>query len=162
MMRTLFGSGNTEAAACPASGDTDGDSALPASLVGVFDAEFNDLKAVFESDITKPIEWRKSVLRQLEAMLRENHTQLIDSVIEDLGGGCVRPTFEFNMLGEIQNVLTNLSKWAADRPAPLGDPLTEVPFLDKRVIRPTPKGVVLILSAWNFSESCHPLKEPTL
>jgi len=49
-------------------------------------------------------------------------------------------------------VINQLDKWAADRPAPLGDPLFELP-MDRRVIRPTPKGVVLILSAWNFNIS---------
>ena len=115
----------------------------------------SELRATFETDVTKPLKWRKDVLRSYIRMFKENHQEIVDAVIEDLGGGEVRPLVEFAMIAEAEDAIANLDRWAADINAATGDPLQEVPLLDTRVIRPTPKGVVLILVRWHHELASH-------
>ena len=61
----------------------------------------------------------------------------------DLGGGIVRGELELRLIGDAEHAIKMLDSWASDVPVHLGDLLGEVPMLDRRVVRPTPKGVVL-------------------
>ncbi len=118
-----------------------------------YQAAFDELQSTFESDITKDLAWRKRTLRQILAMFQgeENCAKWTAALVSDLGGGEVRALMEIAAITEeIHTCLSNLDTWAADRPASLGDPTAEIPFLDKRVIRPTPKGTMLIIGTWNF------------
>ena len=105
----------------------------------------DELKATFETDVTKDLKWRKEVLHSFIRMLKENYEDLVQAVIEDMGGGQVRPLGEFGLIAETEDAIASMDKWAADVNVNVGDPLLEVPGLDRRVVRPTPKGVVLIL-----------------
>lgn len=68
-----------------------------------------------------------------------------------MGGGKVRVITEIGtIVEEIDACLLHLNQWAADRPLKLGDWMAEVPGFDQRVLRPTPKGVTLNISSWNF------------
>ena len=112
---------------------------------------FNDLQTAFESDVTKDIQWRKSTLNTFYSMLKDNYEEWTNAFLQDLGGGSVRAMMEIAMvMDEITFVLANIDRWAKDRSMPLGDPTYEFRWLDKRVVRPTPKGVCLVISAWNF------------
>ena len=114
-------------------------------------AIFSDLQATFESGLTKDLQWRKDALRKLDAMLRENYEEIVDAFIQDLGGGDVRVIVEIDtVLEAVKCALANLDEWAADRPAALGNLPAEVPGLDRRLVRPTPKGVTLVIGAWNY------------
>lgn len=113
----------------------------------------DELRTTFESNVTKNVAWRKNVLKQMLKMFTEgsNLQKWVDARISDLGGG------EFVGLSEIKTVtseivhcLEDLDEWVKDIPAGLGDPSREVEGFDRRVIRPTPKGVALTIGAWNF------------
>ena len=113
----------------------------------------DELRATFESNASKSLEWRKDALRRLLRMFTEgdNLRLWIDARISDLGGGEAVAISEVKTVtSEIVHCLAHLDEWAADRPAALGDPGREGEGLDRRTVRPTPKGVVLTIGAWNF------------
>uniref|UniRef100_A0A7S1BIS4 Aldehyde dehydrogenase n=2 Tax=Corethron hystrix TaxID=216773 RepID=A0A7S1BIS4_9STRA len=112
---------------------------------------YDELNATFESQLTKDLAWREKVLLRTLDMFRENHDAWTSAVIADLGGGRVRAVMEIGTVcDEVRTCISHLRRWAADRPASLGDPISELPLLDRRVVRPAPKGVVLVLGTWNF------------
>ncbi len=113
----------------------------------------DDLVTTFESNVTKDLTWRKATLQSMLKMFTEkdNAQKWVDARISDLGGGEVIALKEIqSATHEILNCLENIDTWAADRPAGLGNPLAEVEGLDRRLVRPTPKGVTLTVGAWNF------------
>ena len=112
---------------------------------------FDELESTFEAGVTKDLIWRKSVLRKCSAMILENHQAWTDALIEDLGGGEIRAVLEIaDVTAGIDHALAHMDAWAADRRLGVGDPLAEIPGLDRRLRRPTPKGVCLTISAWNL------------
>ena len=113
----------------------------------------DELVTTFDSGITKSLEWRKSTLESLLKVFTKpkNVQKWLDARIADLGGGEVVGISEIlTVKGEIVHALESLDEWAADRPAGLGDPTREVEGQDRRIVRPTPKGVTLTIGTWNF------------
>lgn len=113
----------------------------------------DELRSTFESNVTKDLAWRKDTLRRLLRIFTDDgNLQLwVDARISDLGGGDAVAISEIKTVtSEIVHCLAHVEEWAADRPTGLGDPGREIEGLDRRTIRPTPKGVTLTIGAWNF------------
>jgi aldehyde dehydrogenase (NAD+) len=117
---------------------------------------YDELKTTFHSGKTKSLEWRKSQLRGIQAMIKENYQEFVDALRNDLGGGELRGLMEMGLIHECEYMINNLDEWAADEHVPSRPPKTEK---DKWIVRKEPKGVVFIMGAWNFqlALSVHPL-----
>ncbi|KIK59512.1 hypothetical protein GYMLUDRAFT_44485 [Collybiopsis luxurians FD-317 M1] len=109
---------------------------------------YNELKTTFASGKSKPIPYRKYQLIQLAYLLKDNVKLFEESLAADLG----RPQFEARMLdidptlGEIKTTLAGFEKWAKQESAPFSINFSAM----RPVIRKEPKGVVLLISPFNY------------
>jgi len=108
----------------------------------------DSMRAYFESGVTATPAWRKDQLNQLRKGLKECTDEIIDALRVDLG----RPTFE-GLLAEVTAVvqeldfaLEHVDAWM--KPEKVWHPMLNQPGSSYRI--PQPKGVVLILSPWNY------------
>jgi aldehyde dehydrogenase (NAD+) len=102
----------------------------------------------FNSGRTKALSWRKA---QLEALLRfidDNEEELAAAVAADLGRSTIA-TFMADIgpvRHEVRHTLASLQRWI--KPVPVRMSASTMP--GKAWFAPEPKGVVLIMGAWNF------------
>ncbi|KAK4055968.1 Hexadecenal dehydrogenase [Microbotryomycetes sp. JL221] len=109
---------------------------------------YDELQTLFKSHKTRQIEWRTNKLRLLKQLITENHSTLCDAVKADFG----KPAYETAateldpFVVEISDAIKNVHKWAKPSKVSAG--------LQFALMRPTiyhePKGVALIIGAWNF------------
>lgn len=111
-----------------------------------FSALHAEVCAVFESGKTRALEWRKQQLRQIVAMVKENHAEMAAAVLKDHGGPKIRAFFELDMGKAAQNMLDNIDEWASPQRVKHTD---NIGFGHSEV-RATPKGVVLLIAPWNY------------
>ena len=106
------------------------------------------VRAAFESRVTRPLEWRRTQLKRMIAMLEENESRFADALRRDLG----KPTVEgfitdiAFVIGEIELMIKNLRKW--NKPQRVGSPLVSQPARSRRI--PEPVGTVLVIAPWNY------------
>jgi aldehyde dehydrogenase (NAD+) len=107
-----------------------------------------DLRATFDSGLTRPVAWRRSQLDAMERMLRENEPAIAKALKQDLG----KPPQEV-LLGEmsllyseIRHARRRLKRWT--RPRRVYTPTVGQP--GRSWVQPEPLGVVLIMGAWNY------------
>lgn len=106
------------------------------------------LHQTFRSGRTRSLAWRRSQLRAMTRMLRENADAICDAVHKDLG----KPATETRLmeiglvLEEIRFILPRLRRWTARRPAVMHWLLQ--PAIGWTVAEP--KGVALVVSPWNY------------
>jgi len=122
--------------------DIDADSV--ASLAKKFGSDVDDLRRYFRSGVTKSLAWRRQQLNALIRAIEENTDEIAEAIQNDLEGPRLRGIFDMDAHGESLMALQNLDKWASDEPVP------DDHFNGKSVIRREPKGVVLLISPWNF------------
>lgn len=106
------------------------------------------LRRGFDTGRSHDLQWRRDQLTGLRRLLTEQADALTEVVRADVGkpAGEVR-VFELQVLvNEIDHVLANLKVWLL--PRRVGVPLNIQPASAE--IRPQPKGVVLVLSPWNY------------
>ncbi|CAI2354016.1 unnamed protein product [Caenorhabditis sp. 36 PRJEB53466] len=116
---------------------------------------FTDLvetqRKYFRSGETKPLQFRKQQLLRLKKFIEENREALAECVWKDLRRR--HESTEIMEIGmailEIDYFLANLDDWAK----PIHVEKTFATALDKPVIEKDPKGVVLIVSPWNYPVS---------
>ncbi len=107
-----------------------------------------ELRGAFNARITRPIEWRREQLRQMDKMLVENEDEFLAALAADLG----KPSLEgwttdiAFARGEIKGLEKNLEKWTGDDKVRL--PLTVQPG-SGRIVR-EPLGVALVIAPWNY------------
>ncbi len=107
------------------------------------------MKAAQKQDINPSAELRIDRLQRLDQMLVDNQTELVKVMSEDFSH---RGSFETELvditmvLGEIRNNKRNLKRWMKPRREPIGKHF--FPAQGKIVLQP--KGVVGIMSPWNF------------
>lgn len=107
-----------------------------------------DLKQSFRSGKTRPIAYRKEQLAQLAWMLKDNNERFAEALHIDLG----RPPIESDLLdlhatlAEATDAYNNVEKWAKTEKARWSFHW----FAMGPAIRKEPKGVVLIISPFNF------------
>ena len=102
------------------------------------------LRESFRGGKTKELAWRKVQLQAVIALIQENTEAIAEAVAEDLGGPKLRATFEMDAVAEARYAIKMLSSWASDESIP------DANAFGKSVVRREPKGVVLIISPWNF------------
>lgn len=108
----------------------------------------NNCRAFFETERTKEINFRLDALFKLKALIKENEQKIINALYKDLKKSEfesfiteIAPVYE-----EINLHIKSLKKWAKSK-----NVKTNLPLLpSKSKIIPTPYGVVLIISPWNY------------
>jgi acyl-CoA reductase-like NAD-dependent aldehyde dehydrogenase len=102
----------------------------------------------FRSGATLSFDFRRGQLRKLARLLRENETRIGEALAADLG----KPAFEAyaSEIGFLRSetgfALKHLASWM--RPERVPSPITLFPARSR--IEREPRGVVLIISPWNF------------
>ncbi len=102
----------------------------------------------FDSGKTRPLEFRAAQLKKLKAAMKEMEPDLLAALKQDLG----KSEFEgyTSEIGftheEINHTIKHLADWA--RPRRVGTPIVLHPA--QSTVFPQPKGVVLIISPWNY------------
>ena len=106
------------------------------------------LRDTFDSQLTRPLAWRRAQLLALRRLLVERETELADALQQDLGKHPTEShTTELGFTrNEIDFTLKHLAKWS--RSAKVRVPLTLQPASAR--VTPQPLGVVLILAPWNY------------
>ena len=106
------------------------------------------LRDAFASDRTRSLSWRRTQLEGLLRMLTENEPRFAAALEADLGRSAMG-TFMGDIApvtAEIKHTLRDLATWARRRKVAL--PLAQQP--GRAWVQPQPKGVVLVIGAWNF------------
>ncbi|CAO3645920.1 unnamed protein product [Mucor fragilis] len=109
----------------------------------------NTLRETFQTGLTKDKEYRRQQLKSFLKLLNENQQDIIDVIEKDLHkhkieiiSGEIAP-----VVGEIEYMLANLDTLVKTKTV---KPQYMVNALDKCTVRKEPKGVVLIIGAWNY------------
>jgi len=104
----------------------------------------------FNSGITRPLKWRKEQLKNLVRFLEEKKQEIHDVMGKDLG----RHVQETELgeiiasVGSVKDMIYNLSSWA--QPRTVATPMLQLKGLSASQIVPEPKGVVLVITPWNY------------
>lgn len=102
----------------------------------------------FESGVTRPLSFRIDALRNLKRAIEENEALINEAMKADLN----KSPFETYMtetgmvLDELRFHLKHLPRWIKSRKA--ATPLAQ--FHARSTIVPEPRGVVLVMSPWNY------------
>ena len=102
----------------------------------------------FYSGATLNLDFRISALKRLRASIRKHESQIHAALRKDLG----KSNFESYMcetglvLSEITHMLKNIRSYAKEETVPT--PLAQ--FHSRSFRKPSPYGVVLIMSPWNY------------
>lgn len=105
-------------------------------------------KEFFNTDETKSVGYRISMLRKLENVIKENEKQILSALYEDLSKSEAEAYMtEIGIVyGEIREALKNVNKWS--KPRRVRGSLGTFPA--KSYVYSEPYGVVLIISPWNY------------
>lgn len=122
-------------------GEKQQDSQNPSELL-------RELKAGFESGITRPYSWRRTQLRMLRRFLNEHEQDIYDALHSDFRKSRAETFFtEIHYLTtEINFALRHLKAWM--KPRRVFTPLRYRP--GRSYYYPEPYGVVLVIGAWNY------------
>jgi len=115
---------------------------------GQYPAMMEELRATFDSDVTRSLNWRDEQLAAIARMLDENETRIAEALAADLG----KPPQEV-LLGEtaliyseVRHARRRLKRWT--RPRRVHTPMVGQP--GRSWVQAEPLGVVLIMGAWNY------------
>ena len=130
------------------------DTNLTADLVR---RELAVVRYTFDSGRTRSLTWRTTQLEGLLRLIDENEGRINTAIEADLGRGAMA-TFMADVAPvrhEIRHTLKHLKRWAAPSSVALRPALMP----GKAWVVPEPKGVVLVIGAWNFPLllTLHPL-----
>jgi aldehyde dehydrogenase (NAD+) len=108
----------------------------------------SDLRRVFRTGRTRPVQWRLDQLRGIERLVDERESEIAAALAQDLGRSAVEA-----WLGDIASTKAeaayarkHLKKWMRRRRASL--PLAQLP--GRAWVQYDPLGVVLIIGPWNY------------
>ncbi len=123
------------------------ENASPSTAHNIDDA-FSRLQKAFSHGKTRLLSWRKAQLKQLEKLLGENESALLQALKDDLGKSETEAwTAEIGfLLSDIRHTLKHISGWAEIRP--VSTPAAAQP--GRSYLLPEPLGTVLIIGAWNY------------
>ncbi|KAG8191405.1 hypothetical protein JTE90_010581 [Oedothorax gibbosus] len=113
-----------------------------------FSEVVNRARNAFNSEITKPLDFRVSQLKAFHKLLEENGDELVKAIRKDLK----KPLTEALLAevettkNQIKGALYEIHKWIQ----PEQTETNIILIMDKTYIFPQPYGVVLILGAWNY------------
>lgn len=112
------------------------------------DQIFSAQREYFASGATKPLEFRRTMLRRLGCAIRDYEPQLLQALKLDLG----KPEFESYaaeigfVLSDIEHTLAKLPAWHRDKK--VHSPLMHFPARSRVVSEPL--GLTLIIGPWNY------------
>ncbi|QUC22408.1 uncharacterized protein UV8b_06649 [Ustilaginoidea virens] len=113
------------------------------------DDAFDTVSNTFKANTTKPLAWRIRQLRKTWWMLHDNRERIVQALHADLNKHR-QETLPVDVAG-IQNAcleaLANIRRWTRDETPRRTDPLN---LFGGARIRKEPKGVSLIIAAWNY------------
>ncbi|KAM6932964.1 aldehyde dehydrogenase family 3 member A2-like [Xenentodon cancila] len=105
-------------------------------------------RQAFRTGRTRPLEFRIQQLKGLQSFIKERKKNIAEALKKDLGkcelGGELFETLVVD--AELKLVIERLAEWAAPRPVERN----LLTLLDEVYVMPQPRGVVLILGAWNY------------
>ena len=105
-------------------------------------------RAYFFTGATREEAYRIQALRKLRAWILKNQAEIEEALKKDLGKSRTESDMcEIGMvLEEIRFMLAHIHKWMAAKTVPSPPAL----FPARSFIKPSPRGVVLIMSPWNY------------
>lgn len=111
--------------------------------------EFTRLRHAYESGRTRPLAWRRAQLDALRRLVTDNRDAFASAAMADLGKPAAETILmELNLVAsEAKFVRNRLGLWAARHPKAMHWMLQ--PAVGWTIAEP--KGVVLIISPWNYS-----------
>lgn len=104
----------------------------------------SELRDTYNGGKTKSLVWRKKQLKNIVRMHEENTDAIAEAIRQDLGGAKIRGIFDMDAHTEALKALKHLDKWTADAH------VSDDSFMGSAFVRKEPKGVVLLISPWNF------------
>jgi len=122
--------------------------AVPTEPVPDTAALVKGLRAAFNSERTRPIEWRLGQLDALKRMCEEREAEIAEATAQDLGKPAIE-TFITEIavtIAEIDYVRRRLRGWMKPERVPTALPAQP----GRSYIQREPLGVVLIMGAWNY------------
>ncbi|KAE8371593.1 Aldehyde/histidinol dehydrogenase [Aspergillus bertholletiae] len=122
---------------------------MPFSSSADFDDALASVRKSFALGKTKVIKWRKRQLQQAWWMVEDNKERIHEALHKDLNKHR-QETLPFEVAGcqeGLLNTLKHLDEWTRDEKPARSHPLN---FLGGATVRKEPKGVALIIGAWNF------------
>lgn len=111
-------------------------------------SRISHLRSTFDTGLTRPLEWRRDQLGRLDTLLRDHRDELNSALATDLGKSAFEAySTEIGFVRtEIAYALAQLDEWV--RPQKARPSLTQRP--GRVYTLPEPKGVVLVIGAWNY------------
>ncbi|MDY3282691.1 aldehyde dehydrogenase [Dysosmobacter sp.] len=105
-------------------------------------------RAWFQSGHTLPVDFRLRALRRLKDAVERREADIAAALRADLGkSGFEGYMCEIGMVrSELSHMLRRVPRYARERTVPT--PLAQFP--SRSFVKPSPKGVVLIMSPWNY------------
>ena len=124
------------------------EAATPITTPLDYSSMFADLRATFETERTRNLQWRADQLTALERMMTECEQELMEALKSDLGKHPQEAwTTELSYVaGSAAYCRKNLKRWSKTRK--VHTPMLGQP--GKSWLQPEPLGVVLIIGAWNY------------
>ncbi|OGM46104.1 aldehyde dehydrogenase [Aspergillus bombycis] len=122
---------------------------MPFSSATDFDDALASVRTSFAHGKTKDKKWRKRQLQQAWWMVEDNKERMQEALHKDLNKHA-QEALPFEVAGcqaDILNTLEHLDEWTRDEKPERASPLN---FLGGATVRKEPKGVALIIGAWNF------------
>ena len=118
------------------------------SAVSDSDQLLAELRRVFASDRTRPLQWRLDQLRGIERLVAECESEMAVALAHDLGRSAVEAWLGdlASTRAEAAYARNHLKKWVHRRRTSL--PLSQLP--GQAWVQYDPLGVVLIIGAWNY------------
>lgn len=108
------------------------------------------LRSAAKSHKAHSKEWRETQLHGIKRMMKEEESRILEICKSDLGrseaearSGEISP---INV--ELSEAIKNFSTWM--KPVSVSTPMVNVKGLSSSTIQPTPLGLVLIISPWNY------------
>ncbi|KAJ5180020.1 hypothetical protein N7492_003230 [Penicillium capsulatum] len=119
------------------------------TTVAEFDQAYQSVHKAFATGTTRNKEWRRHQLKRTWWMVEENKERIADALYADLHRHRQESYISDCSVvqNDILNTLKKLDEWTKDEKPSRWDPVN---FLGGTVVRMEPKGVVLIIGAWNF------------
>jgi aldehyde dehydrogenase (NAD+) len=123
----------------------------PYTTIDEIDSTLQTLRSIFQSNRTKDIRYRKWQLKQLYWLVFDNLDDIILALHTDLRAHEFEARFTLkDLLDTISYHISHVESWAKDAVPDSGFVFTKV---GQTAVRHEPRGVVLIIGAWNYPVS---------
>lgn len=111
------------------------------------DQVYTELQDTQRSGLTLPVAYRKAQLARLVQFLYEQESGLVDAMVKDFMIPMGASLEVWQTRGKAETALAAVEAWV--RPTKIGSGWSLLHFLDRASVCYEPKGLALIVSAWN-------------